>query len=268
MSLLLGVPPELRSIIFDFCFPPAHTPVQIIPYRTSLPACRLNLPVTLYSTCKLITSELEPLPAKLRRLDFTYIIQGVLIDGGWRPEYGSKQDDDPGHFQFIMRFAERVRLVGAGPTWSRGRWLSSPSRVLYPGRECALRVLEVQPRTWRKWLLSKVMLINLGPLTTHPDVAARLEVRLIRDPDDVLEDVDKIKADLRAYQARMGVNELHGPIWVDLEDLDKPKTTVKTNIRRIEAWLKKFQNVKGADMVHRLQETGPLGGYSDPDDSE
>lgn len=112
------------------------------------------------------------------------------------------------------------------------------------------------------------MLVNLGLLTMHPDVAALLGVRLIRDPDDVLEDVDKIKTDLRAYQARKDAHGSSGPIWVDLDDLDRPKTIVETNIRRIEAWLKKFQNVKGADMVHRLQKTGPLGGYSDPDDSE
>ncbi|KAJ6586314.1 hypothetical protein DFH09DRAFT_1143115, partial [Mycena vulgaris] len=264
---LLQLPPELRSIIFNLCFPPARTPVQIIPYRTSLPACRLNLPVALYSVCKLITSDLEPLPAKLRRLDFTYIIQGALLHSGWRPEYGVKQDDDDAHFALIMRFAERVRLIGAGPRRSRGRGLGSATRILVPGPECALRVLEIQPRAWRKWFLSRIMLENLGPLTTHPDVAARLEIRLIRDINDPLEDVEEVKARLRAYQARKEAANSPGPIWVDLAELDGPEKEVKTNLRKIEAWLKRFQEVRGADVAQRAQKRGALSGYSDSDDS-
>ncbi|KAJ6562553.1 hypothetical protein B0H19DRAFT_1144940 [Mycena capillaripes] len=265
---LLSIPPELRAIIYELCFPPAQTYVQIIPYCTSLPACRLNLPVALYRICKLLTSELEPLPAKLRRLDFTYIIRGVVLHGFWRPEYGSKHDDDLDHFSFIMRFAERVRLVGAGPTRSRGRALSSGSRFLVPGSECALKVLEIQPRVWRKWFLARVMLENLGSLTTHPDVATRLNLRLIRDADDPLEDVEQVKAELRKYQAQKEEHGGEGPIWVHLADLEGPDKEVKTNLRKIEAWLRRFQDVKGADMKQRLDKRGPLGGYDDPDDSE
>jgi hypothetical protein len=178
---LLSSPPEVRGIIFDFCFPPPQTYVQIVPYRTSLPACRLNLPLSLYLVCKLITSELEPLPAKLRRLDVTYIIRGPSLHNGWRPEYGNKYDDDYDHFPSIMRFAERVRLVGAGPIRSRGRGLGSASRFLKPGSQCALKVLEVQLRVWSKVMVGQVMLNYLRGLTTHPDVAGRLEMRLIRD---------------------------------------------------------------------------------------
>ncbi|KAJ6470516.1 hypothetical protein C8R45DRAFT_424775 [Mycena sanguinolenta] len=80
---LLRIPPEVRGIIFNLCFPPPQTYVQIIPYGISLPACRLNLPLALYRVCKLITSELTPLPVKLRRLDFIYINRGPPLLPGW-----------------------------------------------------------------------------------------------------------------------------------------------------------------------------------------
>ncbi|KAJ7087674.1 hypothetical protein B0H15DRAFT_842813 [Mycena belliarum] len=262
---LLGLPPELRAIIFDFCFPSPQTLVQIIPYQTSLPACRLNLPLAIYGVCRCITSELEPLPDKLRRLDFTYIIRGPLLSRGWRPEYGSKHDDDYAHFPFIMRFAQRVRLVGAGPIVSHGRTLSSAMRILVPGPECALRILEVQPRAWRKWDVARIMLEHLGALTTHPDVAARLEVRLIRATEDPLEDSEVVKTRLRDFQAG---REDSGPIWVNLAVLEKPEPAVVTNFRGIEAWLKRFQEVRGADVAQRAQKDGPLGGLDDSDDSE
>ncbi|KAJ7176306.1 hypothetical protein C8R43DRAFT_557026 [Mycena crocata] len=267
MALLL-LPPELRVLIYDLCFPPRQTNVQIIPYHTSAPACRLNLPLALYLVCKLISSELGPLPTKLRRLDLTYIIRGPVLGRGWRPEYGSKTDDDPDHFPLIMRFAERVRLVGSGPVSSSGRSLSSAMRILRPGPECALKILEVQPLTWRKWAVADIMLSNLAPVTTHPDVAERLQVRLIRDTVHPLEDVEDVKERLRKYQAYREENGGEGPIWVNLPDLEGPAREVKTNIRKIEAWLKRFEAVRGEDMVHRSQKKGPLGGYSDDDDPE
>ncbi|KAJ7785320.1 hypothetical protein DFH07DRAFT_1054643 [Mycena maculata] len=263
---LLSIPPEIRGIIFDFSFPPPQTFVQIIPYIASLPACHLDLPLALYTVCKLITAELGPLPAKLRRLDLTYVIRGAALLGVWRPEYGEKEDTDRARFPRIMRFAERVRLVGPGPILSRGRSLASPMRILTPGPECALRVLEVQPRAWRRWFLARVMMSSLGPLTTHPDVAARLEVRLIRDTDDPLEDLSAVKARLREYQARKEAGEVEGPIWVDLAELDEVKV-VKTNIRRIEVWLDRFQAVRGEDVKQRADMRGPLGGYDNEDDS-
>ncbi|KAJ6460848.1 hypothetical protein C8R47DRAFT_1160333 [Mycena vitilis] len=265
---LFEIPPELRSLIYDFCFPPPQTYVQIVPYRTSLPACRLNLPVALYLVCKLITSELERLPAKLRRLDLTYIIRGSVLHGGWRPEYGPKYDEDNHHdyFATIMRFAERVRLVGSGPTRTRGRAVSAPIRRLTPGPECALKVLEVQPCAWRKRVVARVMLTSLGPLTTHPDVAARLELRLIREPKDPLDDVEQL---LRKYMAwKESVGSAAGPVRVNQADLDAPVKEVKTNLRKIETWLKRLQATKGANLMQRSDHKGPLGGDSDEDDPE
>ncbi|KAJ6619773.1 hypothetical protein B0H10DRAFT_1946591 [Mycena sp. CBHHK59/15] len=257
---LLTLPPELRSIIFDFCFPPVQTPVQIIPYRTALPACRLNLPLALYLVCKLINKELEPLPAKIRRLDFRYIIQGTVLGRGSRPEHCPRKDDDHGRFQVIMRFAERVRLLGAGPIRSRGRALSSATRILRAGPECALKILEVQPRTWGRWYLARVMLGQLGPLTTHPDVAERLEVRLIRDAEVPFEDLEAIKTNLRRCQEQKDKNSSCGPITVKLEDLDKQAEQMPdaASLNEIEAWLQKFQGVKGDDMQQRAQCRGPL----------
>ncbi|KAK7044438.1 hypothetical protein R3P38DRAFT_3388809 [Favolaschia claudopus] len=266
MFTLLSIPPEVRGLILDFCFPPPQAYIQIVPYRTTLAACRLNLPVELYRVCKLIHSELEPLPAKLRRLDLTYIIRGPLLPGYWRPEYGVKHPDDRENFPFIMRYAERVRLVGAGPVSSRGRGLSSPSRILKPGPECALKVLEVQPRCWRRWSVARVMLNHLGPLTTHPEVAERLEVHLIRDPHDPFVDNEEIKTYLRNYEARRVAEEWEGPIWIDVAALDEPVKEPRTNFRKIETWLKRFQDVK--DKKHRMDKKGPLGGHNDSDDSE
>ncbi|KAJ6470442.1 hypothetical protein C8R45DRAFT_1015654, partial [Mycena sanguinolenta] len=241
---LLRVPPEIRGIIFEFCFPPPRTYVQIIPYRISLPACRLNLPVALYRVCKLITSELTPLPVKLRHLDFIYIIRGPLLLPGWRPEYGDKHDDDYDHFAFIMCFAERVRFIGSGPICSYGPSLGSAWRVLDPGPECALKVLEVQPRAWRKHFLALTMVKYLGPMTTHPDVAAHLEVHLVRDADDPLVDDEQVKTVLRQYQARKEQGRSDGPPFVKLADLDMPRETPNLDLQKIERWLKEFQDVE------------------------
>ncbi|KAJ7042926.1 hypothetical protein C8F04DRAFT_1075286 [Mycena alexandri] len=274
MSLtLLALPPELRALIFDFCFPPPCTYVQIIPYQTSLPACRLNLPLALYSICKAISSELKPLPDKLRRLDFTYIIRGAALCGSWRPEYGSKHDDDPAHFAFVMRFAERVRIVGTSVSLPMGHGLSSASRKSSVGRklvlgsQCAVKVLEVQPRAWRRQYLAGVMLWRMGELTTHSDVAERLEIRLIRDTDDPLETFAEVKARARHYQ-KLKEEIGGGPISVTLTALEEAEKVVKTNIRSIETWLKKFQET--TDMTHRRDITGPLGfgGYHDEDDED
>ncbi|KAJ7118947.1 hypothetical protein C8R44DRAFT_186576 [Mycena epipterygia] len=256
----IALPPELRSIIYRFCFPLEQTPVQIFPYRTSLPACRLNLPLSLYCVCKLIHNELVPLPEQLRRLDFTYIVQGTALGRASRPEYPSRKNDDPHHFERIMRFAERVRLVGAGPRLSGGRSISSGSHFLEPGPKCALKILEIQPRTWGRWYLAQIMLGQIGPLTTHPDVAERLEVRLIRDADDPLEDIEEVKARLRRYQEdRENRQGDKGPIYVNVANLDRPAPEVDSQaLDEIEAWLEKFQNLKGKAIQQRAQPRGPL----------
>ncbi|KAJ7809184.1 hypothetical protein B0H14DRAFT_2849331, partial [Mycena olivaceomarginata] len=257
---LLSSPAEVRGIILDFCFPLPQTYVQIVPYRTCLPACRLNLPLALYLVCKLITSELEPLPAKLRRLDLTYIIRGPTLHHGFRPEYGSKHDDDYERFPITMRFAERVRLVGAGPIRSCGRDIGAQERFLEPGRKCALRVLEVQPRAWPKVMLVGVMLNYLGALTTHPDVAERLEVRLVRDAEDPLVSDEEVRAHLREYQVQQEARAagLRPPIWVDLASLEGQGGEIKPNadMEKIEVWLKRFQDVE--DVKQRSDLRGPL----------
>ncbi|KAJ7342534.1 hypothetical protein DFH08DRAFT_811617 [Mycena albidolilacea] len=236
MSLRLSSPPEVRGIIFDFCFPAPQTYVQIVPYRTSLPACRLNLPLALYLVCQLITSELGPLPAKLRRLDFTYIIRGPSLYPARRPKDGGKHDDDYDHFPSIMRFAERVRLVGAGPLNSRGHSRASAPRLLQPGPRCALKVLEVQPRVWSKVGVGQVMLNYLRGLTTHPDVAGRLEMRLIRDANDPLGPDEEVKAVLQVFQALQ-------PSF-DLAEWEGREGEPNVDMEKIEAWLKRFQDVE------------------------
>ncbi|KAJ6470519.1 hypothetical protein C8R45DRAFT_1015858, partial [Mycena sanguinolenta] len=244
---LLRVPPEVRGIIFEFCFPSPQTYVQIVPYRISLPACRLNLPVALYRVCKLITSELPQLLVKLRRLDLTYIIQGRVLESGWRPENDRRPDDDYNHFATIMRFAERVRLVGAGPFRSIGGPMSTQSPVLVPGQECALKVLEVQPRTWSTHRLADVML-HLSQFTTHPGVVADLEVRLIRDTNDALGDDEEIKTVLREYQARKERGTVRTHFYVDLAELDRTHE-IETDLGKIERWLRRFQDTK--DVAYR-----------------
>ncbi|KAJ7342525.1 hypothetical protein DFH08DRAFT_963267 [Mycena albidolilacea] len=277
---LLSSPAEVRGIILDFCFPPPQTYVQIVPYRTSLPACScwLNLPLALYL----------PLLVKLRRLDFTHIIRGPTLHHSFRPEYGSKHDDDYERFPIIMRFAERVRLVGAHPIRSCGRDIGAQERFLEPGRKCALRVLEVQPRAWLKVMLVGVMINYLGALTTHPDVAERLEVRLARNADDPPVSDEEVRAHLREYQvqqettptfadpsadpcrgsATIGTPPSAGirqrprpPIWVDsLASLEEQGGEVKPNadMEKIEVWLKRFQDVE--DVKQRSDLRGPLNG--------
>ncbi|MCJ1428432.1 hypothetical protein MMC29_006342 [Sticta canariensis] len=115
---LIFLPPEVRAIIYDLCFPPVHSQVQLIPYRVSLPACHLNLPLPLYCVCKLIYAELPPLATKLRTLDLHYIIRGAFIGPYFNTDDGPRRDDDPdlAHFQTCLRFAERLRLVGPEAT--------------------------------------------------------------------------------------------------------------------------------------------------------
>ncbi|KAJ7766287.1 hypothetical protein B0H14DRAFT_2969749 [Mycena olivaceomarginata] len=144
-----------------------------------------------------------------------------------------------------MRFAERVRLIGAGPIRSRGRGLGSASRFLEPSPQCALKVLEVQPRAWSKSFLVFILLRHLGAMTTHPDVAGRLEVRLIRDADDPLVPDEEVRAGLRA-----------GPISVDLAALEEQSREGNVDMEKIEVWLKKFQDVE--DVNQRSDRKGPL----------
>ncbi|KAI9696805.1 MAG: hypothetical protein M1836_005167 [Candelina mexicana] len=180
---LLTLPAELRSLIFDFCFPPPKTQVQLIPYRALAPQCHLNLPLSLYFVCKLFYTELPLLSSKLRSLDFLYVIQGALIGPCSRErEHGSRKDDDGNlrNFEKKMEHAERVRLVGEGKSRLRWRSLSSAPRRLSPGSKCALRILEVQPFLWHASLVARTLSSCLKPLIMHPDVVGRLTISLIR----------------------------------------------------------------------------------------
>ncbi|KAJ7611704.1 hypothetical protein FB45DRAFT_875266 [Roridomyces roridus] len=257
---LLALPAELRAIIYDFVFPAPQSPVQIVPFEASLPACRLNLPTHLYLVCKLINEGLGPLTTRVRRLDLTYIIRGRTLTMGWRPELGQSRDDDYEHFTRVMRFAERVRLVGAGPVKSLGRPMGSPARKLQPGPVCALKILEIQPRTTSLPCLSYILLDHMGAVTTHPDVAAKkLQVRLIRDMDDLLQSDEEVKDILREYHRMGGTEESGRPIYVDLALLDKPPPKMDVRgLDMIESWLDKFQNLSGDDIRQRTLLGGPL----------
>ncbi|KAJ6470472.1 hypothetical protein C8R45DRAFT_424357 [Mycena sanguinolenta] len=139
-----------------------------------------------------------------------------------------------------MRFAERVRLVGVGPFRSIGDTMGTPTPILVPGRECALKVLEIQPRTWSTQHLADVMLHRLSQLTTHPDVAADLEVRLVRDNNDALGDDEEIKTVLREYQACNERDRVRADFYVDLAELDSTHEEIETDFEKIEGWLSRF----------------------------
>ncbi|KAJ6470387.1 hypothetical protein C8R45DRAFT_937299 [Mycena sanguinolenta] len=115
-------------------------------------------------------------------LDFTSIIQGRV-----RPEYDRRPDDDYNHFASIMCYAERVRLVGT---------MGAPTPI---------------PVSW--WHLADVRFERLSQLTTHPDVAARLEPCLIRDTNDVLGDDEMIKTVLPVGIIRQNENsDVHNEV--------------------------------------------------------
>ncbi|MCJ1361090.1 hypothetical protein MMC16_000187 [Acarospora aff. strigata] len=182
---LLSLPPEVRSRIYDFCFPPPQTRVELLPYRAASPRCYLNLPLSLYLVCKFIYFELPLLSTKLRSLDFLYIVRGIVIWGCtfFEHRYEQNEDVDFAHFRKVMQFAERVRLVG-DRRHKKSSWADQRAKTkLGVGPECALRVLEVQPLVWPKRFVTGTIRIGLGQLTTHPDVAKRLEIHLIRDDE-------------------------------------------------------------------------------------
>jgi hypothetical protein len=163
--------------------------------------------------CKFISSELPELSAKLRSLDFVFVIQGGAIGPALRPEYGSRQGDDPylRHFQAVLTFAERLRLVGhVTPSKTGRRSVQCSARRLTAGGRCALRVLEVQPLSWNKRIVTQTILSGLRLIASYPDVAEQLEVRLIGDDEGELEgDMwDEIKDWLRIYQDANGQDAL------------------------------------------------------------
>lgn len=248
------LPAELRALIYDFCFPPAHTRVQLIPYHASAPACHLNLPLSLYLVCKLVYTELPQLSSKLRTLDLLYIIKGPAIERCWSPEDKSREDDDPDlrHFQTLMQFAERIRLVGAiqpsgrsiqcassrrtlgrAIELARGGPIHGVSRRLKAGSDCALKVLEIQPLLWPKRSVTRTVLSCLGPLATHVDVAQRLEVRLI--------------ADREGAEPCFDVDEEYNE-YFDEE--------VNEELDAIKDWLRRYQGLRDGDVSRRFSQDG------------
>ena len=172
---LVNLPPEVRLQIYDHCFPPAGARVQLLPYWTHLPECRLNLPLSLYLVCRSIYAELPLLSTKLRSLDNLYVIEGDCLWGF------PSLDHDPHlrRLQTIVQFSERMRLVG-GHYWHTSR---RHARLLLPGRECAIRLLEVEPLTWSWEIVRNAIHSCLLNLLAHPDVTRRLRISVIRATD-------------------------------------------------------------------------------------
>ncbi|KAI9723683.1 MAG: hypothetical protein M1812_000983 [Candelaria pacifica] len=215
--LFFTLPPELRLQIYTYTFPPSATQIQLIPYHRNHPTCSLNLPLTLYYVCRQIHAELPSLPKMLRSLNFAFIIDGNRIDNAWHSSDGRRRDDDYDLSRLgkILEVAERVRLVGGRSrpdtdSLGRRKWYGRIKYVSYrwlaPGNECAVRVLEVQPITWRKRNVARNLVSCLTAITTHADVVGRgLEIRLIRDDEGDEHPVDEVELNrierwLRYYQ--------------------------------------------------------------------
>lgn len=184
---LLKLPSELRLRIYDFCFPPPGTSVQVVPYIASSSSCHLKLPLNLYLVCKTIYTELPILKSKLRQLDFTFLV--VLSP----PIGGLKAEDNP--LARTLRYAERLRVVGT-------EWLSQtfPPRMLFPGSDCAVKVVELQPANWS--LPSVIKIIELcWPILSHRDVMGKLEIILIKE-DSTIEN-DKTLDEIEGFLVKL-----------------------------------------------------------------
>lgn len=171
-SSLTNLPAEVRLQIYDHCFPPNRARIQLLPYWVHVPECRLNLPLSLYLVCRSIYAELPLLSTKFRSLDNLYIIEGDSLWGV------PPRDHDPHlrRFQTLVKFTERMRLVGGHHWHTSGRI----PRLLLPGRECAIRLLEVEPLMWSWEILQSAIHSCLLTLLAHPDVTRRLEISVIR----------------------------------------------------------------------------------------
>ncbi len=202
-SGLLNLPPELRALIWEFCFPPPQTQVQLIPYWKCSPACHMNLPLSLYLVCRSIYTELPCLFDKFRAMDFCFTIQGSFIGRFPRPGNRPPLDDDTDqkHFRKTMRIAERVRLVGSGhPVINTPDERVAVQRY-YAGGQCALRVLEVQPIQWGCRILRHTVSSSLETIIVRSDVLHQLEFRLVRDDDGqgLSPDIEKTAAWVRRF---------------------------------------------------------------------
>lgn len=221
---LINLPPEVRLQIYDHCFPPAGARIQLLPFWAHFPECHLNLPSSLYLVCKAIYAELPLLSSKLRSLDNLYIIEGdCLFDVPAR-------DDDPHlrRFQTIVKFAERMRLVGEHHYHTSAATL----RLLLPGRNCAIKMLEVEPLTWSWEILQRVIHSCLLTLLAHPDVTRRLEISVIRTRDykeDLYSGIGKEHRVEIENRIEYELGRLQG--WLNVE-----RKKFKRNPRYISPW--------------------------------
>lgn len=180
---LLGLATELRLQIYDCCFPPPGTNVQVVPYIASSSSCHLNLPLNLYLVCKTVYAELPHLKSKFRQLDFTFLAAPTPSTGGLKAEDNA--------FARTLRYAERLRVVGA--EWPLQRF---PPKMLFPGSECAVKVVELQPANWSLPMVIHILEL-CWPILSHRDVKGKLEIILIRE--DCTTDNDKTLDEIESF---------------------------------------------------------------------
>ena len=229
---MLELPPEIRTLIYDFCFPPPGTLFQLIPYHNSIQACKLNLPLSAYLVCKTIYHELPRLSIKLRSLDLLYIIHGTCLDHWSQHESQSISSSDPAvdrrRLYRFLRFAERVRLFWkpfSRESWWTKDWCTVTFRTpawirhLPAKSRCALRVLEVDISAVDKWD-TETLRNHVWPLLRAiiiPPTVPRLEIRWILKNDSGSER-------LKDYAARLDLGragrESDMGILADMVDRD------------------------------------------------
>lgn len=176
---LLKLPIELRLRIYDFCFPPPGTNVQVVPYIASSSSCHLNLPLHLYLVCKTIYTELPLLKSKFHQLDFTFL--AALTPS-------TEAEDNA--LARTLQYAERLRVVVT--EWPRQPF---PPKKLFPGSDCAVKVVELQPVNWSLPMVIHILEL-CWPILSHSDVKGKLEIILIREESrlDNEEPVDEIES--------------------------------------------------------------------------
>lgn len=187
---LISFPLEVRAIIYDFSFPPPPHSSSINPLLRLSP--RLPSQSTTAALPRLQAYLHETAPARYQAARARPSLHHLRTCIGHY--YTIDSDPHLAHFESCLRFAERLRLVGFNKHNSKlsGVSLKCESRRLTAGPECTVRVLEVQPGKWGSAELSWAVKSCLGNLFVHPDVAARLQVRLIRDgKEGAAEDEEK-----------------------------------------------------------------------------
>lgn len=164
MPGLLELTPEIRILIYDFCFPSPCTRFQLVPYHPSIEECKLSLPLSAYSVCKTIYHELPLLRDKLRSLDLLYIIHGTCLEHWSQHESQSLSSADPTierlRMYRFLGFAERVRLYWI-PIQHDSRWNEDWCTVTFRTRgwmrhlpvrsRSPMRVLEVDVSDIERW---------------------------------------------------------------------------------------------------------------------